>query len=544
MKISKILIVGGILASLCACDDYLDESPKDLLGTDKFYTTAAQSEQGILGVYADLRMVTDYEYLELSELRSDNMWAQPQPNGQRDWSDIKHYRGTSALDTYENTWNTWYKVIYDANVALSKIPNVTYDNEAIKQQNLNEAHFLRGYAYFELVRLFGNVPVITEPVTPSAANGVGQTSGTEVINNVVIPDLEQALNLPDKGSIVNAQGVAVPQEGRADQTAAQAMLARVYTTLAGYPFNDASATAKAKQYLDLVLAKKNKYWAPNMDEWRKQWMPSTSYYNKYSIFAIQHRSGGSGNPALFNMLPSLPTSYTTIRIFGNEVWMDKTLRAMFGSLTESNDERALGYTILDGYDQEPNFPAYTNITDTVHLNGQVVESYTRSMMYKFFPSKHKLSSLGMTFDESQLVGSQSYLDWPVNFPVLRIEDMMLLRAEIYVNEGDIASAMDLVNQIRTRAGVEAVPASGIDKNTAMNYVERERRLELACEGVRWFDEIRLGNWYQTTLNQLHSYNDPAGTDASNIKQGKYLCPIPSNQMQIKPGTYTQNADWE
>ena len=69
----------------------------------------------------------------------------------------------------------------------------------------------------------------------------------------------------------------------------------------------------------------DKFWAPDSTEWRKQWMPDATYYNKYSIFAIQYRSGGTGNPALFEFSPGLPPTYTGQRIFGNELYLEKSL---------------------------------------------------------------------------------------------------------------------------------------------------------------------------------------------------------------------------
>ena len=168
-----------------------------------------------------------------------------------------------------------------------------------------------------ILNFAASVPMVVEPSSPSVVNGMAQTDAQTVINEVVIPDLKEALNLPDRGKVVNGVGTAVPDQGRADKTAAAAMLARVYMTLAGFPYNDASATAQAKTYLQQVLAKKSDYWAPDITEWRKQWTPD--YNNKYSVFAIQYRTGGTGNPGIFNIVKSLPPSYTNgvgVRLFG------------------------------------------------------------------------------------------------------------------------------------------------------------------------------------------------------------------------------------
>ncbi|HAT62593.1 MAG TPA: RagB/SusD family nutrient uptake outer membrane protein [Prevotella sp.] len=543
MKLKNKFFIGisalFLSMTILSCDNFLDQPPKDLLPSDGFYQTASQAEQGVIGVYSDLRYVSDYEYLMMSECRSDNAWVEPRTNGQRDYSDIGTFRATSSLGTFESTWNAWYKVIYDANVALQKIPKTSFTNADFQKQLLGELHFLRGWAYFELVRLYGNVPMITTPLTPAEANATPQTKGLDIINQLVIPDLQQAQTLPGRGEILNAQAVPVPSEGRADCVAANAMLARVYMTLAGYPFNDPTAIAKAKICLNTVLTKKSDYWAPTIEEWRKQWTPA--YANKYSIFAIQYRTGGNGNPAIFDFSPALPPSYTTVRIFGNQIYIDKSLRYEFDKVysSGSKDLRGEEWSILDGYSAEPNFPAYSNTKESVTVDGATTTQYVNSMFYKFMPSKHKLASLSMTLDESSL---KDYNDWPVNFPVLRIEDMMLLNSEILIQEGKIADALDAVNEIRQRAGCDLVPTD-VDAATALNYVKRERRIELMGEGVRWFDEVRYGTWKQNTIDKFNRYNNPVGTAISDVSDGRYIYPIPENQMNIKPGTYVQNTGY-
>ena len=541
MKLKKIIYIGAALFAMTSCEDLLDQPPVNLLSSDGFYQTTAQAEQGVLGVYADMRYATDYMYYGMSEYRSDNAWVNPQPNGQRDYADVGTFRAGAELGTFESTWNMLYKTIYDANVAIQKIGGATYDNETVKAQLLNEVHFLRGWAYFELARLYGNVPMVTEPASPSTVNSLAQSDAKTIISEVVIPDLQAALNLPEKGKVLNAVGTAVPAQGRADKTAAAAMLARVYMTLAGFPFNDASAMAQAKNYINQVLAKKADYWAPDITEWRKQWTPD--YNNKYSIFAIQYRTGGTGDPGTFNLVKSLPPSYTNgvgVRLFGNDIYIEKTLRYEFDRVYSggNKDLRGEGWSLLDGYEAEANTPAYPNSKEQLTVDGQTVEVYVNSMFYKPLPSKPKMDELGLTMSYSDLKDAN---DWPVNFPVLRIEDIMLLNAEIMCAENNAAGAIDIVNEIRQRAGCDPVSASSTAE--ALNFVKRERRLELMGEGVRWFDQVRYGTWKQDILDMFARYRNPEGTSVSDVADGRYLYPIPQNQMAITPGLYKQNAGY-
>lgn len=538
MKIRHILYV-GLAMFVTACSNDLNQPPVDQLGSDGFYQTASQSNQGVLGVYSKLRNLTNDEYLLLSEVRSDNMWSDPVENGANEYVSNCMFRSTAENSGFEKAWNEWYSLIFNANLALQKIPDAKFTQESIREQFLEEMHFLRGWAYFELARLYGNVPVILEPMSYSEANKVKQTSAAEILKTVVIPELEEALKLPTPDKIVNASGVAVPSEGRANCVAAQAMLARVYMTLAGFPYNDASAKEKAKGFLTQVLAKKSDYWAPDIIEWRKQWTPD--YNNKYSIFAIQHRTGGTGNPAIFEFSKKLPPSYTGKKIFGNALYVEKSLRAEFDKVysTGGKDQRGEGASFLDGYESEGSaWPLAAPVLEDVTIDGVTTKANTQAFFYKYIPTKRKLADLGMTFDESTMINDS---DWPVNFPVLRIEDMMLLYAEILADEGNFTESMKLVNEIRERAGCDPVSAS--DKDTAMKYIQRERRLELMGEGVRWFDEIRYGTWQKDIQNMFDRYFNPVGTNKDLVAEGCYLCPIPANQMNIVPGLYVQNKGY-
>lgn len=547
LKLKNILWMSAILFTTMSCDDYLDTPPADLMGADGFYQTAAQSEQAIIGVYADLREVTNLEYLNMSECRSDNAWTNPKTDGLRDYAEIGAFRASNELATFNDMWNTWYKMIYDANVALAKIPGCNFTNESTKEQFLNEAYFLRGWAYFELTRLFGNVPMIQKPLSPAEVKTVAQSTPKEIIDQVVIPDLKNALNLPYAENMVDANGAKIPSQGRAHKMAANAMLARVYMALAGFPYNEASAKSEAKKYLETVLdyskGNGNKYWAPDIDEWRKQWMPSTDYYNKYSIFAIQYRNGGTGNSALFNFSPQVPPSFTGRRIFGNQIYIEKSLMFEFDKVYANGgqDGRGEGYSILTGFEQEGNTQAYTNDKENVTVDGVTAEVFTKTMIYKFLPTKRKIAALGMSLDpESSMIDDY---DWPVNFPILRLEDMMLMYAELLVEEGKISEAMGYVNEIRQRAGCDAVSttASAAD---ALNVVKRERRLELLGEGIRWFDQVRYGTWKSDIESMLDRYNNPEGTSKSYIQNGRHLFPIPLNQLNVTPGLYKQNEGYD
>lgn len=188
-NLKYVIAAALFLFTTVSCDDFLDTPPADLLGSEGFYQSPSQSEQGIIGIYAGLRYMSDDSYLHLSEFRSDNVWTEPLPNALRDFAEISTFRAGDDLVSANNAWNRWYKVIYDANVALVKIVGCDFgSNEAMKEQFLGEAHFLRGWAYFELVRLFGNIPLIDTPMSPADVKKVPQSSTQDIYDKIIIPD--------------------------------------------------------------------------------------------------------------------------------------------------------------------------------------------------------------------------------------------------------------------------------------------------------------------------------------------------------------------
>ena len=203
---------------------------------------------------------------------------------------------------------------------------------------------------------------------------------------------------------------------------------------------------------------------------------------------------------------------------------------------KNEDPRGLGDYFMDGYKAYgATTTDYGNEGITVTLeDGTKVESFALSINTKYLPFLQKHEAVGMTFDYDQLGG------WPVNFPVIRLEDIMLLYAEILAEDGDAAGALAQVNKIRQRAGIP--DATG----DALKAVKNERRLEFFLEGIRWFDEIRYGEWEASTRAHYARYaaTHGEGVAEGNIKAGKYLCPIPNAQIKARPGLYKQNPDWE
>lgn len=548
--IKYILIAVVAIFAAVSCQDYLNTPPVGSLSPDGFYNSPAHVESGVLGVYSKLQGIEDNQYILCSEDRSDNVWVNSNPDGTRVCSEVSFMRVSSATAEFGALWAGWYSLIYNANTVLANIDAVEFPSEAIKNQFKGEVLFLRGLAHFELARVFGNVPVVDHVLSSSEAKELTQTPAASVINDRVIPDLKEAESLlPYRSAMVDAGGSSIAADGRADKLAAQALLARVYMTLKGFPFNDSSAKASAQSYLSTVLSNGSSYFAPTIEEWKKQWMTDNAISNKYQIFAIQHRLG-TGLQITFTsgtMIKNL--TYVTDGYHSgsemNPVFPEATLRYEFVS---NDDPRGLDWSFIDGYDEyEGGVTKYATTWTDFSYNGATINSVENAINCKWCPTIPKRDETGIAFDESQLgTSTGSYNKWPVNFPILRYEDMMLLQAELYAEDGNTTGAMDLVNQIRRRAGVPERTAANATE--AMNYVKKERQLELYLEGVRWFDQVRYGEWKETTLAKWDNYKIKGAyrenVSTSTIKDGRHYAPIPMTETDAAPGLYTQNPGWE
>lgn len=550
--LKQIILAAGVLFLAASCDkNFLSTPPVGSLSPDGFYNSPAHLESGVLGVYAKLQNVENYQYILFSEDRSDNVWVDSDPNGIRTCSESSFYRLTASTAEIGSLWAGWTSLIYNANTVLASVDDISFTDDKVKDQFKGELLFLRALAHFEMVRSFGNVPIVDHVLSSTEAKSLKQSTPSEVISTIVIPDLKEAERLlPVRAEMKNSSNASIASDGRADKLAAQALLARVYMTLKGYPYNDAGAKTEAKSYLEKVVTGGSSYFAPDINTWKRMFLTDNAAANKYQIFGIQHALG-SGLTITFEsgyMIKNLDIVADGYHS-GSEmspVYPEATLWYEFVS---NNDPRGRGFSFIDGYDAYGDVPAYVNRTTDFQYNGEEISAFELSINAKWCPTKPKRAEAGIQFDDTQLgSGTGSRNQWPINFPVIRYEDMMLLYAEILVEEGSINQAMGYVNKIRNRAGITPVPENPSAAD-AMKYIKRERKLELYLEGVRWFDQVRYGEWKENTLAKYDNYKLDNGSYRTNVapgnlKDGRYLLPIPFAEMTAVPGLYTQNKDWE
>ena len=164
--INLILCLGIFFSS---CSDWLEVEPKNTRSINYFYTTPSEMEQALMGVYNGLLPMSEY-YWFMSELRSDNAWCGGGTSVQRDYVEISIFnKNIYQLSTLNDAWLDLYEIVSRANIFLSKVGGVEITVGGVKEQQIAEARFLRAFAYFDLVRYFGRVPLSLSPLSINEA---------------------------------------------------------------------------------------------------------------------------------------------------------------------------------------------------------------------------------------------------------------------------------------------------------------------------------------------------------------------------------------
>lgn len=476
-----IILASAIAVSACS-DGVLDHAPETSVTVGNFYKDQADFDKAVAGVYQGMQSWPVNIYFYLSEVRSKNFWA-VFADAQRDWYDISNFNTPPNLETFSNTWEGLYAMINRANEILERIDGIDFFDETSRERYKAEVRFLRAYAYFQLVQLFNRVPLVDRVVEPSEALTIHQSEPGEVLDFIVAEMSAAAEQLPAEYDATDV--------GRVTQPAAKGILARVYMTMAGYPLFRAEAFNAARALLDEVIAMEG-----GPVRFAESFSDIFAYENEnlYTIFEIQHTSGvEAGNSLPGQVHPDGPEFQFQAYISANRLTVSEDLLAAYDT------ENDLRFTAT--IDSAGNTWYFSKFTDT-----------------------------NVTIPERG--------DFPINFPLLRYADILLMHAEVEneLSGGPTAGAIEKLNRIRRRAGLPDIfPANQQEFRLAL---EAERRREFAFEGRYWFDLRRTGrgvtvmnDWFQATSQSIV------------MTENHYNYPIPLDQMDVFPGLYEQNPGY-
>lgn len=534
-----LLLTPCTMLLFASCDDYLKTESKSALSTDNAYSTPAGIDQNLTGVYGALKPFARY-YFVMSEFRSDNLFNTTESKS-REESDCAQFNSTGLLNDaiVASCWADHYTLIAAANVLIDHMDDAELGDD-VKTQYTAETRFLRALAYFDLVRFFGRVPVALHETSPSEAFTIGQSEAIDVYNNAIVPDLEYAVE--------HLQETATDYLGnahseRATKVAAQALLGKVYLQMAGYPLYQ-DTKEKAQSLFAEVLKSIDKYWKSDMDSWNRMWVHEND--NKNFIFEIQYvAEKNQGNPATPYSRSSNTyaddycNAYLTV---GSHIYVERDLQDHF--LENNETDNGDGTTTVEYIDKRLYGTINTGQTYDEET-GQYIGGATdqNNFCTKFFEHKMKRASLGLSDMDAEIVDRTC---WPQNWPVLRIEDIMLLYAECV---GNTTEGYKYLNMIRKRAGL--VELKELSADSFQNFVTLERRCELLGEGHRWFDQVRQNTFVEDIRTMMTNYRDKRDSShssnytiyANRVTQNSALYPIPMSQIRIREGLYQQNPGY-
>ncbi len=285
-----LALLGGLLGAT-SCEKKLYQEPITAKTLGNFLSTEGEVEEYVNATYGTLHTNGLYGlYLPaFEEIPSDNTYDEVPNNDNGDYGQLDEFSATPSNGIVTSTWQDSYVAIQRANVVLNRIGNVTYAVEATRQARVGEMKFIRALLYFNLVRLYGDVPLVTQETTdPNAYFGQGRTPTAQVYTQIIKDLTEAAGVLPTTAA----------QPGRVVKTAAQALLAKVYLTQKNY--------AAAQTQLLAVVASGKHGLLPNPADV----FSLANENNREIIFAVQFASGVNGNTQGSTMFQQYSASNT------------------------------------------------------------------------------------------------------------------------------------------------------------------------------------------------------------------------------------------
>ena len=476
MKRNLLLLFTAAFLVLAGCEKNLEEIPLSFFEESNSFNSASDAIATLNGVYDRLKGVYGMAMINLGDLNGDELEVREDNAGGNELHKNLFNSGTGAFDAF---YTNSYVLIDRANRVIANVPAISMDTR-LRDQVVGEAKFLRALAYFNLVRAFGDVPLLTTTSNDVVNVQVPRDPAEEVYQQII-------LDLQDAEKVLPARFTAANEVGRATVGAAKAILAKVYLTRKDW----ANAAAKAKEVIDSktysLVADYRDVFLPE-----KENGPEHIFSIQYSCVLPRYGSAMAENFAIFFSYPINLTggSYQATTAYAN-------------SFLKGDYRRDV-----------------TIITEKRIANGTVVASRTGPHQDKYW--------------DPLACGAGAARN---NFLVIRYADVLLMYAEA-LNEasGPTVEAYTTINQVRARArkGVaiaEPQDLKGLSQAQFRDAVLQERSWELAFEGHRRWDLLRTGR-YLDAMKKLGIAAEPR----------HLLYPIPQNERDVNPAL-TQNQGY-
>jgi len=479
-----ILVTAGVFFS---CNKLVEE-PESLITDQQFYKTQADGIAAVNAAYSTLNSdpASDFPIygrdLNLMTCNASDEQIYSPSNTNPDVRALGTATYVPANDRIRKIWQQHYYGISRANVAIDKIPDIQTDT-TVKNRLIREAKFIRALLYFNIVRFWGDAPLVLHDPASTDVNVLKiKRSPKDSVYLQVISDLTDATNLP------KTYGDA--DKGRATSGAAHALLAKVYLTRKEWD--------KAVAELNIVMY--GGYGYDLFPNYKDAFQKATKNGIEH-IFSVQFETNlGAKNSQQY--LSSSNFNSFNPSVYPGDQPIDTSI-----------------YNLFDSADTRRDITFFTKMYNPA--TGQYVDfkgpRFAKFIDYTISPLNNQATS-------------------GINYPVIRYADILLMYAEALneLNGGPTQEAYAAINKIRNRAHLANL-TEGLSQDNFREAVFQERRKEFIQEGMRWFDLARRGGTY--LYDALSKYPGKTGAAVKDT-----LFPVPQVEIDLNP-LLTQNPGW-
>lgn len=500
----KIYLLGVVLVviSLISCDDFLSNNkPQSFMSKDNFFQTGEEMQQAINGAYSNLQNIysSGGNFWMIAEMRSDNTTFQHNSDdrGDSEYEKADYFQLYDSNPLVESIWQQSYFGIAQCNQILDQVDtaNITDDE---KNQFRGQAKFIRALYYFNLVRLYGGVPLVLEAINSPdetfSFTESGRAAADDVYTQIINDANDAASILPDSWP--------ADLTGRATKGAANTLLGHVYLTRKNYE----SAVSSFQKVIQSGIYFLEPDYASLYDVSNKN--------NSESIFEIQFSSADEGEESNYIYTFAPFNSGSDIVGFSDLFIPEAGYNMPTHDMVEAYES--------GDFRKDASIAWYLNPD-----NSQYSLAYGDSLAYI---NKYAANPTGPDRQD-------------VNFYVYRYAQVLLWYAEALNESGSTNQAYQYVNEVRNRAGLGDLQ-SGVSQTQFRTAIYHEERVESAFENHRWFQLLRTDKAQEVMQKHgedeksYQSWLTPADYD---IQSYKLLLPIPINDVRLS--RLEQNPDW-
>lgn len=573
-RVLSILIAGGAALSATACDDFLAPEPATFASSETYFQTPGQMEQASAGLYSEMRSLYGGDWLELIDLRGEDVTLQFNINVPGFTFQLDEFLEATNDGNVGNQYGNIFDAIFSANVILSRIDAVTFDDPAQKARITAEAKFIRSLAYWQAIQLFGlseswepanlAVPLILEEITsPTEALELERATVQQVYDQIILDLTAAKAGLLTRGQATGANS------GRITRGAAAFLLGATYQL-------NPDAAAQRAALAEFESMEADGYGlitsgSGGNNAFRQVFNPANKN-NQESVLELQFSVASENGGLRQNLVPGMAPLNSASG--GNSG--DPQTIAVYGASGNGSFNPTQNH-ILSFTGADPSDPAaprdlryeggYGLFCPSSGISGvlgvedrlRVTADITLGGPNTQYPELNIEAARDPQTGEVRENCIPYFIKWRWvehmpqpgrdnnNWIVFRYADALLRRAESHARLGEDGQALEQLNIVRARAGL--APLAGLSGQALLEAVLQERSWELAGEGHRWLDLKRFGVATEVITDHgevrkaLVARTSPSAYDVTGENAYRLRFPIRPRDVELSQCRITQNPGW-